>query len=308
MSALILHHYINSPFAQKARMMLGFKGIKWRSVLIPNIMPKPDLLALTGGYRRTPVLQAGADIYCDTALIAELLDKMAPQPALYPPAIAAASKTLAQWADTTLFWTAVTYTLQPAGLAVMFDGISREQMKAFAEDRQPFRVNVPRLRIPEASYSLQIYLERLDEILGDQSYLFGDQPSIADFSVAHCLWFVTRGGPVADIFNNLPRIKIWLARMVEFAVPAEAEITGSDAIDEARASHMLPSVGLLVDLHGIATGDMVSVGAIDWGTETVTGALYGATRDRISIVRDDARAGKLAVHFPRLGFEMRLAS
>jgi glutathione S-transferase len=307
MSALILHHYTNSPFAQKARMMLGFKGARWQSVQIPSIMPKPDLLALTGGYRRTPVLQIGADIYCDTALIAELLEQLSPAPCLFPKGIAAASRTLAQWADTTLFWTAVTYTMQPAGLAVMFDGITREQLQAFADDRQPFRVSVPRLRIPEATYSLEIYLERLEQMLGMQDFLFGELPSIADFSVAHCLWFVTRGGPVADILKKLPRILAWLDRVVKFAVPASGEITGQDAIDQARAAKILPSAGINVDLHGIAAGELVSVGAIDWGTETVTGALYGATRDRITIVRDDERAGQVAVHFPRLGFEMRRA-
>ncbi|RZI55153.1 MAG: glutathione S-transferase family protein, partial [Pseudomonas sp.] len=70
MSELILHHYPTSLFAEKARLMLGFKGLSWRSVNIPSIMPKPDLMPLTGGYRKTPVLQVGADIYCDTALIA----------------------------------------------------------------------------------------------------------------------------------------------------------------------------------------------------------------------------------------------
>jgi glutathione S-transferase len=52
-------------------------------------MPKPDLLALTGGYRRTPNLQIGADIYCDTALIARVLDELQPSPTLYPAAGAA---------------------------------------------------------------------------------------------------------------------------------------------------------------------------------------------------------------------------
>ncbi|HEX3451354.1 MAG TPA: glutathione S-transferase N-terminal domain-containing protein, partial [Isosphaeraceae bacterium] len=72
MKQLILHHYPMSPFAEKIRLILGFKNLHWSSVLIPNIMPKPDLTALTGGYRKTPVLQIGADIYCDTALIAEV--------------------------------------------------------------------------------------------------------------------------------------------------------------------------------------------------------------------------------------------
>ena len=32
------------------------------SVHIPSVLPKPDVVALTGGYRRTPFLQLGADI------------------------------------------------------------------------------------------------------------------------------------------------------------------------------------------------------------------------------------------------------
>ena len=74
MSQPILHHYPTSPFAEKIRLILGYKKLAWQSVIIPRIMPKPDLTALTGGYRRTPVMQIGADIYCDTALIADVLD------------------------------------------------------------------------------------------------------------------------------------------------------------------------------------------------------------------------------------------
>ena len=66
MADIILHHYTMSPFAEKARLMLGFKQLAWRSVHIPPVMPKPDVVALTGGYRKTPVLQIGADVYCDS--------------------------------------------------------------------------------------------------------------------------------------------------------------------------------------------------------------------------------------------------
>ena len=79
-----------SPFAEKIRLIFGFKNLHWSSVLIPNIMPKPDLTALTGGYRKTPVLQIGADIYCDTALIADVLEEHSPHPTLYPAGIAGA--------------------------------------------------------------------------------------------------------------------------------------------------------------------------------------------------------------------------
>src|SRR5579862_5757827 len=116
----ILHHYPNSPFAEKIRTLFGFKRVEWSSVMIPPVMPKPDVTALTGGYRKTPVLQIGADIYCDTALIARVLERLAPKPSVFPASTAGLAVILAQWADTTLFWTVIPYSMQPAGLAHMF--------------------------------------------------------------------------------------------------------------------------------------------------------------------------------------------
>ena len=61
MADIILHHYDISPYAQKVRLGLGLKGLAWVSVELPVIMPKPNLTALTGGYRKTPVLQKCCD-------------------------------------------------------------------------------------------------------------------------------------------------------------------------------------------------------------------------------------------------------
>ena len=66
---LILHHYDFSNFSEKVRLVFALKQIGWDSVIIPSYLPKPDYLPLTGGYRRTPALQVGSDIYCDTRLI-----------------------------------------------------------------------------------------------------------------------------------------------------------------------------------------------------------------------------------------------
>ena len=123
MPELILHHYAISPFAEKMRLVLGFKGVAWRSVDIPAVMPKPDVVALTGGFRKTPLLQRGADIYCDTALIARVLEDA--QPSLFP-ASAPLAPVLAQWADSTLFWTVVPYTFQPAGVEFIYAGLPPE--------------------------------------------------------------------------------------------------------------------------------------------------------------------------------------
>ena len=66
MAEMILHHYSLSTFSEKVRVALGLKGLADRSVDIPPAPPRPRLAPLTGGYRRVPVLQVGADIFCDT--------------------------------------------------------------------------------------------------------------------------------------------------------------------------------------------------------------------------------------------------
>ena len=138
MPDLILHHYTMSPFAEKVRLILGHKGLAWRSVHIPPVMPKPDVTALTGGYRKTPVLQIGADIYCDTALIARVLDGLQPVPPLYP-AQAPLAVPLAQWADSTLFQAAVVWAMQPGGIHAILGNPSPEALKTFATDRAAMR-------------------------------------------------------------------------------------------------------------------------------------------------------------------------
>ena len=102
MTDIILHHYDTSPYSEKVRLGLGLKGLAWASVELPVIMPKPNLTALTGGYRKTPVLQIGADIYCDSQLIMRELERRYPTPSFYPAGHGAADA-LAWWAEKTTF-------------------------------------------------------------------------------------------------------------------------------------------------------------------------------------------------------------
>ena len=141
MSDLILHHYPMSPFAEKVRLILGFKQLPWRSVLIPPVMPKPDVVALTGGYRKTPVLQVGADIYCDTALIARLLESRQPTPSLYP-ATAPLAPLLAQWADGTLFHTVAATDYGSDPVAGTLVGLSTDEVVVRRQDARAGTVHV----------------------------------------------------------------------------------------------------------------------------------------------------------------------
>ena len=237
MHPFILHHYANSPFSEKIRLVFGFKGMAWHSVHVPSMLPKPDVAALTGGYRRTPFLQRGADIWCDTALMARVIDRAQPTPPLYPPGVAGAAQTLAQWADFTLFWAVIPYTLQPQGIAHVMAGVPPEGLKAFAADRAPFTAGLTRQTPADATVALKAYLARLEEQLADgRAFLFGSQASIADFSVAHCLWFIHLAPPMLGILDPFARLRAWYARVSAFEHGTPTVMKSAEAITLAAAA------------------------------------------------------------------------
>ncbi|MGH7863669.1 MAG: glutathione S-transferase N-terminal domain-containing protein, partial [Candidatus Binataceae bacterium] len=126
MAEIILHQYVNSPFSEKIRKIFAFKKISWRSVEQPVIMPKPKLVPLTGGYRRIPVMQLGADIYCDTGVIIRKLDELVPEPSIYPNGSEATCHAINIWADRRLFWSTT---------PVIFEKLAAQVPKEFIEDR-----------------------------------------------------------------------------------------------------------------------------------------------------------------------------
>ena len=304
MTDLILHHYDGSPFSEKVRLMLGFKSQTWRSVKVPVIMPKPDVVALTGGYRKTPIVQVGADIYCDTALIAQLIDRHHPTPTLFP-ASAPLAPIVAQWADSTLFWTVIPYAMQPSGRAHIFKGVASEVMQAFAADRAPFTAGMKRQTVTDAAANLERYVATLDAQLADgRAWLLGAEASIADFAVAHCGWYVRRAGPVADILQPHARFSAWLDRVLALGHGSFKKMSSEEALDVAAAAtaHALCAVapGL-----GFEAGQAVTVTPTDYGHDPVAGTLVGLSTAEVVLRRSDPRAGTVHVHFPRAGFQIK---
>ena len=303
----ILHHYPSSPFAEKARLMLGFKGLAWQSVHIPMVMPKPDVVALTGGYRRTPLLQIGADVYCDTALIATVLEHLQPQPALFPEHLKGLARIVAQWADGELFWAAMGYTLSPKGAAAMFANQPPEAAQAFAADRGAMRAGMTSLRPGDATSAYRSHLRRLAHMLHEQPFLLGDAPCIADIAAYHPLWFTRTVVPsMASILDATPGVLAWMDRMAAFGHGQPSKLTSAEAIAIAAAAEPAPlPQEAFQDDHGIALGSRVTVAAQSFGTETTEGTLVAATRTHVSLARTDERAGRLHVHFPRIGYVLK---
>jgi glutathione S-transferase len=304
MSELILHHYPMSPFAEKVRLMLGYKQLPWRSVIIPPVMPKPDVVALTGGYRRTPILQIGADVYCDTALIARVLEARRPQPTLYP-TNAPLAVALAQWADGMLFGAAVSWAMQPAGVAAILGAQPPEVLKAFAADRAAMRAHAPRPTLADATVQLKQHLSGIAAQLQQGGpWLFGAAPSIADFSVGHCLWFIRLARPVAHLLEDYPSIGPWLDRLFALGHATSTPMDSSEALAAAAAAAS-PAATRVEPGLGFEAGQAVSVAATDYGVDPVTGTLVGLTAQESVLRRSDVRAGTVHVHFPRFGFQIR---
>src|SRR4051795_11808850 len=237
MNDLILHHYASSPFSEKIRLVLGSKKLPWKSVLVPPILPKPDVITLTGGYRRTPVLQVGADVYCDTALICDVLETLQPAPMLYPPALRGVARIFAQWADSTLFWAAMGYNLQPKGAQHVFAKAPPEAAKAFAEDRKAMTTNMVRLRPGDATSAYRSYLRRIANMADEHDFLFGMEPCVADFAAYHGIWYTRQQvPPLADILNATPSIIEWAERMAAIGHGVSTHLTSGDSVVLAAAA------------------------------------------------------------------------
>jgi glutathione S-transferase len=297
MSDLILHHYDLSPYAEKIRLIMGFKGLAWKSVQIPMVMPKPDLTCLTGGYRKTPVLQIGADIYCDTKTIARALERVRPQPTLYPPNTEATERALSATADA-MFLMAVG-TLLGAGLFP----------QEFIDDRQKmfpggFDVEQMKALVPAKLDQLRLTLTSFDEQLSDgRHFLLGDKICLADFSVYNPVSFMPMAPRTAALVAPYKHLEAWRARMAGIGHGDRTEISAEDAIAVARAVKPVTPTSIAPgEPNGYKAGDHLSVMPEDYGRDPVVGELVYADAYEVALRRNDSRVGEVVVHFPRQGY------
>ena len=294
----ILHHYEASPFAELVRLALGLKQLKWQSVIIPNIMPKPDLVELTGGYARTPVLQIGADIYCDTGAILAALEHLKPEPSLYPAPLGALHKVMASWAGGPQFIAHV-----GAAMGTLPDGALPA---AFYTDRKArFGFDMAGLAKAEPHLKSQALTAAhwLDATLADgRAFVGGDVPGHADLAFYSNIWLVrsvpSAAATVAEIMA-LPALAAWCTRVAAIGHGEPEPITGADAIAVAAGASPAAASGQVVS--GSATGEPVMVRTDGSHDTPVAGRLAQLDPTGICVLRTGDRCGAVAVHFPRLG-------
>jgi glutathione S-transferase len=305
---IILHHYPESPFSEKVRLMLGYRNQAWRSVTIPIIMPKPDLTALTGGYRRTPVMQIGNDIYCDTALIADVLERMSPAQSLLPKGTEGRARAIGQWADSTLFMTAVAYFYQSAGMGRMLESMTPVQIRAFQQDRAALLGNRALPDLAVASAGMSLYLQALQEMVQDaRPFLLGEVVTLADLCCYHPLWFIQAAAPSAGVVRASPLLAAWMDRVKRIGHGLAAGMSSMEAIAVARSSTPVAIESQASGIPGISLGDEVEVMPGDYGLDPVRGELVLVEANHVAVRRHDERAGTVVVHFPRIGYLIRRA-
>ncbi|GIX29749.1 MAG: glutathione S-transferase [Porticoccaceae bacterium] len=302
---LFLHHFDASPFAEKIRLALGFKGLAWRSVEIPMVMPKPDLTALTGGYRGTPVLQVGAHVYCDTARIAVELERRFPEPPLFPAGSTGLALALAAWSDRDFF---------RAGAALSL-GTNDALPEAVVADRRAYFADL----IDFANLSRDLdhhyaqfaaHLALVEAMLADgRGWVLGGDPSWADILAYFPLWMARGNVPaLAPVIDARPAVVAWERRVAGLGhgrrEPADAAL--ALAVARACEPEFEPEVSPLAR-PALAVGDLVAVAPVGLGSPPVRGLLQRLTDQEIAILRDDSQLGRVMVHFPRIGYRVERA-
>lgn len=309
----ILHHYPASLFSEKIRVLFGYLRMDWQSVIIPPIMPRPLLMPLSGGYRKTPIMQIGANVYCDTQVICRALARVAGKQTLYAAGFAA--ERVAQWADSDLFRTVVALNFREAAIAAQMSQLSPDAIAAFQKDRAELSAGAPIVGVAPAAAEahFQEYLGSLESSLDsslDSPYLFGEVPSIADFSVYHCLWFVD-GNPVnRSLFNDWPNVRDYMERMKAFGHGRFTELSAEGAHAIGKAAEPVAPADARIDARlslGLKSGQNVAVSATDYGRNPITGTLVKWTGEEIVIERRDPDVGRIMVHFPNTGFSVSAA-
>lgn len=303
MPDVILHQYDSSPFSEKVRICLGIKGLTWHAVEQPVIMPKPDLIPLTGGYRRIPVLQIGADIYCDSALIVRELDRRFPGAALFPHGSEGFAAAVEQWSDKGLFQSAV--------LAI-FGSLGDSVDPAFIKDRealsgQPFNVAAMKSLAPSALTQIKAHAALLAQQLTDGcAFLAGDEACLADAAAYYNYWFIRSFCPgLADRFDDLAGLDAWYDRVTAIGHGTRLNMTPAQALAEAADAQ--PDAASTLPSDAAFEGKLITLAATDYGRDPITGMFAGSTQFSMAVARDVPGLGQINVHVPRLGYSATLA-
>lgn len=306
MSSIILHHYPQSPVSEKVRVAFGIKGIQWYSVHIPRLPPKPDLMTLTGGYRRTPVMQVGADIYCDSLCILYALHRLAPFPTFFPDGNERWA--LSAWTDGQFFRQAIAVVLGSEVDSLADDFAADRGRLYFGPD---YNLHALAAELSYLVGQLRAQLNMMQKLLGGLKFMHGEQPGLVDALCYYLVWFIRgryKGG--LDLLAEFPTLWAWEQRVQAIGHGQQKEMSAQQAQDIAlNSTSTLEPVVDAADPLDLRLNDQVCVAPDgDGGDPSVCGELVCFTSERIAVRRRHERVGEVVVHFPRIGYKISPAT
>jgi glutathione S-transferase len=305
MHELIVRHYPQSPVSEKVRMAMGLKKLAWRLVEQNRLPDRPELFLMTGGYRRIPVLQIGADLYCDTQCIFRELERRVPSPTFFPNKETGLPFALSRWTDGAMFELAMRVSFAPITDSLP-PALVADRTRLYLGPNGDFKREVADL--PHTLAQLRAQLGWLDERLSSGSnFLFGDQAGLADLLAWFIVWFLRGRNPQADeLLSELPMLGAWERRMKSIGYGTSSPLTPLEALEVARAAE--PESAAMSDPRdpqGLKLGMRVAITPLsEGGEEPIEGAIRSFGADTIALDRHHPACGNVAVHFPRVGYRV----
>ncbi len=300
MPEIILHQYKGSPFSEKIRRILAFKKMPWRAVEAAMMNPKPMLTPLTGGYRRIPVMLIGADIYCDSSLIARSLERLQPEPTIFPDGREGEIALFSLWADRHLFACAI-----PLAMAAAEGFVPKEFMADREAMNSQWGTEKIRAALPGARDQVRGFYDLFARQLESRPFLMGESFSLADAAVYTTVWFLRAVPEGKALIEAQPRLGEWFERCKGFGRGEKTEMEEGEALE--IASGAAPATAAKPDPqdpNGFRPGDAVAVMPDDYAFDPVRGTILALSTHEVAIRRDDPQVGEVVVHFPRIGFRI----
>jgi len=304
---IIIHHYPASPVSEKIRTGMGLKQLAWRSVEQNRLPDRPELFAMTGGYRRIPVMQIGADIYCDTQCILRELERRVPTPTFFPNNGAGLPFALSRWSDGAMFELAFRVAFAPVADKLPAALIA-DRTRLYLGEQGDLKNEAADL--PHTLAQLRPQLGWLEACLSSgQHFMLGGEPGMPDLLAWYLVWFVReRYAAAPEFMAEFPLLNAWVQRMQAIGHGKSTPMTPAEALAVAKSAE--PDTAEKPDAYdpqGLKPGMKVTVVPITHGgDQPVEGKVLAVDRDTIAISREHPDCGRVAVHFPRVGYRVTL--
>lgn len=303
MNDIILHHYEISPFSEKIRLMFGHCGLSWKSAISPPLPPRTIVDPLAGGYRKIPVLQIGADIFCDTKIISREIADISEKADLALENCSSEIQEFTSYSDSIVFMAVVTSSPPAKAIRVLLNQFSVWQTLRFIKDRAGVSKNSLLKSVPllKSKQIVENYFNDLEDRLKTTPYIFGDTACIADFSAYHLIWFKNKF--TDNNFNSeQTNLERWFDQMSNIGHGTRLEISRSDVFNIATTTEPRKISDAMT--RDSLIGTRVEIKPNDYAQDTTVGKLVGVPDLRWIIARESKRFGILHVHFPKKGYEL----